>query len=218
MESTRNRRCKNDDSSWAGKYSIQIYGLIARWKVKGDNREEIQYNRQVVQCTFEWQRGEDGWQRDHVWIQEYSTGLTNPREILYLWQSRMIGQLQLVFIVRNEGMVGKLGCTQISKYTGALIKLLQWRQHEFVNLIHGMIEVKLWQTSVAKNQRFFTRERIFSLANIIRRAYVIPATAMPVQYLFVSNYVDWNQFNTLHDKNFKAKTTRAADKVAAQFK
>ena len=142
VENTCNGRCKDDDSSWADKYPIQIHSLIATWKAKGDNRREMQYKHQEVQCAFEWQKTKNGWRRDHVWVQKYPTGSINPQQILYPWQNRMIGELQLVFIVRDEGMAGKLGFTQIPKYTGALIKLYQWRSREVVNLIYGMVEVE----------------------------------------------------------------------------
>ena len=79
-------------------------------------------------------------------------------------------------------MVGELGCTQIPKYTGALVKLLRWRRRGIVDSIHSMVEVEPWPTSVAKNQRLFTGEKIFSLAHIIREAHVLPVTAVPVEY------------------------------------
>ena len=178
----------------------------------------MQYKRQAVQCTFEWQKSEDGWRRDHIWIQEYPIGSTNPRGIPYPWQSRIIGELQLVHMVKNEGMAGEMGYNQIPKYTLALVKLLQWRQHEIVDPIHGMVEFEPLPTFVAKNQRLLTGKRIFSLAHIIRGAYVVPATAAPIQYWFVNNYIDWDQLNTLYDEDFEVKRTRAADKLAAQFK
>ena len=81
-----------------------------------------------------------------------------------------------------------------------------------------MVEVELWPTSVAKNQRLLTGKRIFSLTYIIRGAHVVPATAALVQYWFVNNYVDWDQFNTLYEKDFEVKGTCATDKVVAQFK
>ena len=83
-----------------------------------------------------------------------------------------------------------MGCTQIPKYTRALVKFLQWRRHGIVVRIHGIVEVELWPTSVAKNQRLLTKEKIFSLANIVKGAHMVPATAAPVQYWFVNNYVD----------------------------
>ena len=127
----------------------------------------------------------------------------------------MIGELQLVLTVKDEGIAGELGCTQIPKYTGALVKLLQWRQRGIIDPIHGMVEVELWPTSVAKNQRLLTEKRIFFLAHIIRGAYVVQARAAPVQYWFVNNYVDWDQFNTLYNKNFEVKGICAAEKIAA---
>ena len=87
-------------------------------------------------------------------------------------------------------MAGEMGCTQIAKYTGALVKLFQWRQRGIVNPIHGMVEVEPWPTFVGKNQSLLTGKMIFSLAHIIRGAHMVSATAAPVQYSFVNNYVD----------------------------
>lgn len=53
-----------------------------------------------------------------------------------------------------------------------------------------MVEVEPWPTFVAKNQRLFTKERIFSLTHIIRGAHVLSAIVVLVQYWFVKNYVD----------------------------
>lgn len=82
--------------------------------------------------------------------------------------------------MKNKSITGKLRCTQISKYIGALIKLLQWCQHKIVDPIYDIIMVEQWPTSVAKNQRLFIEKKIFSLAYLIKRAYVIPATIVPV--------------------------------------
>ena len=178
----------------------------------------MQYKRQAVRYAFEWQKSEDGWQCDHVWVQEYPIRSTNLREIPYPWQSRTIGELQLVLTVKDEGMAGEIRSTQIPKYTGALVKLLRWRQRGIVDPIYNMVEVEPWPASVAKNQRLLTGEKIFSLAHIIRGAHVVPATAAPVQYWFINSYVDWDQFNILYDEDFEVKGTCAADKIAAQFK
>ena len=142
IESTLNKHCKDDNSSWAGKYPIQIHSSIATWKAKRDNGRQMQYKCQAVQCAFEWQKSEDGWRRDHVWVQKYLIGSTNSQRIPYPWQNRMIGELQLVHTVKDESMAGEIGCTQILKYTGALVKLLRWRRRGIVNLIHGMVEVE----------------------------------------------------------------------------
>ncbi len=130
----------------------------------------------------------------------------------------MIGELQLVFMVREEDAGEELGVAHTPKYTGAMVKLLQWRQQKSVNPVHGMVEVEPWPITIGKNPRFLTGERIYSLAHIIKGAHVIPASLPPVQYWFVNNYIDWDQFNTLYNKDFKRKGTRVADKIACQFK
>lgn len=50
---------KDDDSSWTSKYSIQIYGSIATWNPKENGRGEMQYEHQVVQYAFVWQKSEN---------------------------------------------------------------------------------------------------------------------------------------------------------------
>ncbi len=54
----------------------------------------------------------------------------------------MIGELQLVFTVRDEDAEGKLGVAHTPKYTGAMVKLLQWYQRTSVNPVYGIVEVK----------------------------------------------------------------------------
>ncbi len=41
------------------------------------------YERQAVRCAFNWQKSEDGWQRDHVLVQKYPTEAMNPRGVPY---------------------------------------------------------------------------------------------------------------------------------------
>ncbi len=94
----------------------------------------------------------------------------------------MIGELQLVFMIRDKDVGRELGVAYTPKYTGAMVKLLQLYQRENDNPIHGIVEVEPWLITIRKNPRFLSRERIYSLAHIIRGAHVIPVTLLPVQY------------------------------------
>ncbi len=76
------------------------------------------------EIVFESQKLEEGWRRDHVWVQEWPAGAKNSRGIPYPWQGKMIGELQLVFTVRDENAGGELGFAHNFKYTGAMVKLL----------------------------------------------------------------------------------------------
>ncbi len=66
----------------------------------------------------------------------------NPRGVLYPWQGRMLGELQLVLTVRDKGLGSEDVYTQLPKYTGALVKLLRWRRQESVHPTNGMVEVE----------------------------------------------------------------------------
>ncbi len=92
-----------------------MHGSITTWKAKGDDGRQVQYERQAMRCAFEWQKLEEGWQRDHVWVQEWPAGAKNSRGIPYPWQSKMIGELQLVFTVRDEDVGGELGIAHTPK-------------------------------------------------------------------------------------------------------
>ncbi len=41
-------RHKKTNSSWARKYPIQVHGSITTWKAKGDDRGQVQYERQAM--------------------------------------------------------------------------------------------------------------------------------------------------------------------------
>ncbi len=48
--------------------------------------------------------------------------------------------------------------------------------------MHSMVEVEPWPITIRKNPQFLTGKRIYSLAHIIRRAHIIPATLPLVPY------------------------------------
>ena len=50
-----------------------------------------------MQYTFEWQKLEESWQCDYIWVQKWPPGAKNSQGIPYPWQVKMIGELQLVF-------------------------------------------------------------------------------------------------------------------------
>lgn len=81
-----------------------------------------------------------------------------------------------------------------------------------------MVEVEPQPISIGKSPRFFTGERIYFLAYIIRGAHVVPVTLAPIQYQFVNNYIDQDQINMLYNKDFEIKRMRVANKIANQFK
>ncbi len=49
----------------------------------------------------------------------------NSWEIPYPWQGMMIGELQLVFTIKDEDKGGELGVAHTPKYTELMVKLLQ---------------------------------------------------------------------------------------------
>lgn len=44
-------------------------------------------------------------------------------------------------------------------------------------------------------------------------AYVITTILLPIQYKFINNYIDGDQFNTLYNEDFEIKRIHIADKI-----
>lgn len=141
----------------------------------------------------------------------------NPQGALYPWQSRMIEELQLVFTVKDKDLGNRDIYTQFSKYTGDLINLLQWQQQRDIYSIYCLIKVESWPMTEVRNQEFLIKEKIYSILLIIRRGNMVLAIAPPIQYWFINNYINCDQYNTLYDKNFKRKMTYIANKITGQF-
>ena len=66
----------------------------------------------------------------------------------------MTGELQSVFMVKNEDAGRELSVTHTPKYIGAIVKLLQWHQQGSVNLVYDMIKVEHWQYPLGKIRDF----------------------------------------------------------------
>lgn len=49
----------------------------------------------------------------------------------------------------------------------ALVKPLQLHLYKIIDFIYSIIEFELWPTLIIKNQRFFTRKKIFFLYKLL---------------------------------------------------
>lgn len=96
--------------------------------------------------------------------------IKNSQEIPSLWKSKIIGKLQLVFMLRDKYAGEEVGFAYIFKDIGAIVKLLQWKS---VNCIHSMVEIQPWLITIGKSIRFLIGQKIYSLTYSIRKAHVI---------------------------------------------
>ncbi len=101
-------------------------------------------------------------------------------------------------------------------YTGALVKLYNWRNCGQVNEIHGMIELEKMRASITENPRTLGAHRIIEIFSILRSAHVVPRDQDKVVF-YVNNYIDWDQFNQLYDPDWMEKGIRNADAVARKL-
>ena len=150
-------------------------------------------------------------------MQEYLHNLNRPqsKEKLKAFDGKLPGQLQLILSVidlKRQDAQGK-PC----RYYGALVELLQSKNTERPSDIYRMFKVKPWSKTQARNPRSLSYRRFYSLTTILRSAHLIPTSHLEKGAFYINNYVDWHQYNTLYDKDFLAKGTREADRIAKSY-
>lgn len=86
-----------------------------------------------------------------------------------------------------------------------------------INLAYIMAQFKSWLITIGRSHQFLIKERIYVLAYIIKRVYMILAILSQVQYLFINNNIDQDQFNILCNKDFETKKMPIINKIVYQF-
>ena len=199
---------REEDSSEVGLYFVCIHNSVQCWKRDGKNLDSMA--KEFIRCAYNWQsQGE--WRRDHVWVQEYTQTATSGQ--IYPLSGMLPGKAQLIITVIDKERLNSQG--RWLRYTGVLVDLLRLKDMGRVNDFHGMIEVEPWQQSLAKCQRSIGGRRIYDLSLVLRSAHIVPSKLGSEPQSFIINpWVDFDQFNTLYDKDFLLKGKQAADKYA----
>lgn len=175
---------RESDPTWVVNYLVQIHGSVTAWKRTGNSTGNTDgLEKDHIICIPDWQK-EKGWRRDHVWIQEHTAGSQNRNGVVYPWDGKMVGQLLLVFTVRDKGVRSIRGGHQY--YTGAFIELLKWRNNGRVDPIHGMMEVEKWKINPASNPRKLNNRRVFLLLSIVQSAHMVSAGPNPTHW-YINN-------------------------------
>ena len=205
----------NENLLWAASCPVKVHGSVTLWKKTGDPIDPDRVTEDYARCTPNWQaQGE--WRRDHVWVQEYEVGSKSRNRVLHPWDGRLVGKLLVILTVMDLGRQNTKG--RHPSYTGAMIQTLKFRSGGRVDPTHGMVEVEEHRLPDAINDCGHTSRRFYSLPSIIRTAHVIPRGLTDGPTYYINNYIDFDQFNTLHDAGFLKAESRAAKRVAERSK
>ncbi len=80
-----------------------------------------------------------------------------------------------------------------------------------------MVKVEHWQDLISLNARILTNQRVIQLLpNIVWSVHVVFARPNQI-FLYINNYIDWDQFNILFNLEFLSIRTRIADKIATSY-
>ncbi len=130
------------------------------------------------------------------------------------WNSKPIGKLLLIITMADPERFTFKG--KSITYIGAFVELYNWRNHEQVHEIYGMIQLEKMCASIAKNPHNLGVHQIIEISSVLYSAHVVPRDQDKVVF-YVNNYIDWDQFNLLYDPNWIEKGIRNTDAVARKF-
>ena len=203
------------DAGWACNLLIGLHSSMVCWRLDGkDGANPEKRTEEYVRCSPNWRGKANNWRRDYVWVQEHTVadaqGLGHPNG----QEGRLLGQLQLILTVLDNERHDWNG--RARRYTGAFVETFRWCNGGECNDIHGMFEVERHPINNARNPRKLGPRRIYEMPTIIRSAHVVPSNEQGTR-MFVNNWLDLESYNTLFDKDWKAKGIREADRLARKL-
>ena len=74
-------------------------------------------------------------------------------------------------------------------YTGALVKLYNWRNRRQVHEIHRMVELEKMHILIAENPHNLGVHWIIEISSVLRSTHVVPRNQNKVVF-HVNNYID----------------------------
>jgi hypothetical protein len=191
-----------DDCPSITDFPVCLHPSLHCWYRDGKDSQDLEKLVQsTVRCTPQWYGGQE-WRRDHVWVQEYNSADNRP------WEGRLVGKLLTTITVIDYTGTGE-------RYTGALVEVLRYRNQGKPHPVHGMVEVEPWPSSTARSTRVLGGCRFYSMSTVLRGAHVIPSNVEEV--LYINNYIDWDQYNTIYDEDFESSGKAAADEVFSKY-
>ena len=201
------------DPSWVDQYPVTIHSAIHCWK-EAPPRSTGMDNpvKETLRCSPAWQGNVGVWRRDCVWVQEFDPSqLASDRVRAPSLEGRLPGELQVVVTVLDQCRQDEHG--QSLRYIGALVDLFQLRNQGRHHDVHGMIEVQRVVRDRACRHRTLGHRRFYRLDLIHRSAHLVPIDRDKPAAYYVNPYIDWEQYNSVYDREFDGKECQAALKI-----
>jgi hypothetical protein len=201
------------DSTWIGQYPVSIHSSIHCWKEAPPRSTDIDaLIRETLRCSPAWQGHVGTWRRDCVWVQEFDPSQSASDVIRApSLEGRLPGELQVVITVLDPCRQDERG--QSLRYVGALIDLFQLRNQGRHHDVHGMIEVQRVVRDPTRRHRTLGHRRFYRLDLIHRSAHLVPAGRNKPGIYYINPYIDWDQYNSVYDREFDGKECQAAMKI-----
>ena len=88
------------------------------------------------------------------------------------------------------------------KHTKTIIELLKYRSGKYIYFAHNIIELKKQKLFQLFSIINYASRQIYNFDYIVRSTHIVPVTNLNTKMLYFNNYIDWDQFNTLYNKDF----------------
>ena len=201
---------REQDPAWVDDYLVAVHRTVKCWKRDGTNAMNLE--RQVgelIRCSPKWMC-RDSWRRDFIWINEFEQGADHRRQTI---NGKLVSHLQLIFTVQDT-QIKDPNTNKHTQYTGVIVDLLKPdKTGGPADPIHGMVEMRMWPRSTARNPRSLDRRRPFELGVLQRSAHMIPINEQDEDRWYLNPFIDWDQYNTVYDELFELHGRRAADEA-----
>lgn len=79
-------------------------------------------------------------------------------------------------------------------YTETFFEIYNWWNKRLVYEIHGIVELKKYPISKAKNPLNWRSKQFYKISEVLQTAHVMPRDTDNNTF-YLNNYIDWDKFN-----------------------
>ena len=122
--------------------------------------------KEFVRCSLVWGGSNSYARQDHIWLGGNEPNERSP------WGGKMIGRLLLTVTVVDPQRLDRK--RKLVMYTGAFVKIYNWRNRGLVHETHGMVELEKYPISKAENPLNLGSQQFYKISKVLQSAHVVP--------------------------------------------
>ena len=101
-------------------------------------------------------------------------------------------------------------------YTGAFVKVYNWRSRKLVYETHEIVKLKKHQISKTENLLNLSGQQFYKISKVLQIAYIIPKDTEDNTF-YLNIYIDWDQCNQLYNPEWQTKRTQSINIIVQKL-